>query len=568
MEILQWNVGGLISHCAEFKNVMLHESPLVAAIQETHLRDADVYNFSIKGYTMYQNNIHSDSRKGGAALYVSNLLPQRRINLQTPLNAVAAHLKIGRLNFIAVSIYLPPHDSQVTLTNLNNLVTQLSPSPGMLLGDFNAHHTMWGSQSVSTRGHIIENFLESNSLCFLNDCSPTFQSRSHRSLSAIDLTLVSAHLAQHFQWSVSSDPLFSDHFPISICIPSLTCLPSVPTIQKWKTELADWTKFNDNLASKLHDAPPDMTTFLSAIYDTALDTIPRSKSNPNPQMQATHAPWWNSRCQWAKAVRRRALRAFQKNVMDDLLAQEYSDSCVFASQIFWEEKVKSWRTYVGSKVNRFTPIKDIWQTVRSFGSRRACSAHFPQLMTTNGIISDPHEVTNTFARHFASVSSTEIYPSNIHQNLVASSNLLDFSSPETEYYNVPFTLKELEVSITRGNKSSPGPDGINYSFYSNLSNQNRTRLLSSINNLWETDTFPPGWLQSIVIPIVKQGKDELLATSYRPISLTNCSCKIMERMVNARLTFFLESNKLLSPFQSGFRKNLNTNCNIIRLVSS
>ena len=230
--------------------------------------------------------------------------------------------------------------------------------------------------------------------------------------------------------------------------------------------------------------------------------------------------------------------------------------------------MKSWRMYVGSKINRFTPLNEVWLTVRSFGSRRASSGSFPQLMTLDGIKSEPLEVTNTFAEHFESVSSSNIYSSGVHQNLESMSNLLDFSSSETEFYNVPFTLKELEVSLARCNKSAPGPDGLDYSFYSNLSSQNRLQLLSSMNHLWETDTFPSAWLQNTILPIKKQGKDELLASSYRPISLTNCSCKIMERMVNARLIFYMESNKLYSPFQSGFRKNLNTSCNIIRLISS
>lgn len=568
MEILQWNVSGLLSHCAEFKNFMLLESPLIAAIQETHLRDTDDYNFSIKGYTMYQNNINSEYRKGGVALYVSNFLPQRRINLQTSLNAVAAHIKLGHLSFIAVSLYLPPNDPQITLNKLDQLFTQLSPSSVVLLGDFNAHHTMWGSLSVSPRGQIIEKFLDTHPLCFLNDCSPTFQSRSYRSLSAIDLSIASLHLTHHLQWSVSSDPLFSDHFPISISIPSLTYLPPVPTIQKWKTELADWTKFNDTLTAKLDDISPDMTTFLSVLYDTAVDIVPRSKSNSNPQIRATPAVWWNARCQWAKAVRQRALRAFQKNLMDDALAQEYSDSKIFASHIFWEEKVKSWRTYVGSKINRFTPLKDIWHTVRSFGSRRAPSGAFPQLMTPNGIVSDSLQVTNTFAKHFEAISSTAIYSSSVQQNIESLTNQLDFTSTETEFYNAPFTLKELETSLAKSNKSAPGPDGIDYSFYTNLTNQNQQKFLSSINHLWETESFPTGWLQSIIIPIRKEGKDELLAASYRPISLTNCSCKIMERMVNARLTFYMETNNLYSPFQSGFRKTLNSSCNIIRLISS
>ena len=42
----------------------------------------------------------------------------------------------------------------------------------------------------------------------------------------------------------------------------------------------------------------------------------------------------------------------------------------------------------------------------------------------------------------------------------------------------------------------------------------------------------------------------------------------MERMVNNRLTWYLERNNLLSPIQSGFRSNRNTMDNIIRLENA
>ena len=44
--------------------------------------------------------------------------------------------------------------------------------------------------------------------------------------------------------------------------------------------------------------------------------------------------------------------------------------------------------------------------------------------------------------------------------------------------------------------------------------------------------------------MIKPGKDPLHSNYYRPISLTSCFCKVMERMVNQRLTYYLEKNKL------------------------
>ena len=49
-----------------------------------------------------------------------------------------------------------------------------------------------------------------------------------------------------------------------------------------------------------------------------------------------------------------------------------------------------------------------------------------------------------------------------------------------------------------------------------------------------------------MIPIPKPGKDPTNPTNYRPIALTSCICKTMERMINRGLVWYLESHKLLT----------------------
>ena len=54
-------------------------------------------------------------------------------------------------------------------------------------------------------------------------------------------------------------------------------------------------------------------------------------------------------------------------------------------------------------------------------------------------------------------------------------------------------------------------------------------------------------------------------TSYKPIALTSCICKTLERMINLRLTWFLESNNLLSNLQTGFRAKRSTIDQLVRI---
>jgi hypothetical protein len=74
-------------------------------------------------------------------------------------------------------------------------------------------------------------------------------------------------------------------------------------------------------------------------------------------------------------------------------------------------------------------------------------------------------------------------------------------------------------------------------------------------------------LKSTIIPIPKAEKDHSNPENYRPIDLTSCLCKTFERMVNHRLTWYLETNYLLSELQSGFRRGRSTADQLVRLES-
>ena len=90
-------------------------------------------------------------------------------------------------------------------------------------------------------------------------------------------------------------------------------------------------------------------------------------------------------------------------------------------------------------------------------------------------------------------------------------------------------------------------------------------LLYIFNTFWTTGVFPESLRLATVIPIPKPGKDHAEPTNYRPIALTSCLCKTLERMINKRLIWYLESNNLISPIQSGFRSERSTNDHLIRL---
>ena len=80
------------------------------------------------------------------------------------------------------------------------------------------------------------------------------------------------------------------------------------------------------------------------------------------------------------------------------------------------------------------------------------------------------------------------------------------------------------------------------------------------NNPWALQRIVEEWHSSCfmekatIIPIHKKGKDKKDPNSYRPLSFLSCLGKLLERVINRRLIYFLEERKTLLPTQTGYRK--------------
>ncbi|GBO16321.1 hypothetical protein AVEN_116216-1 [Araneus ventricosus] len=100
---------------------------------------------------------------------------------------------------------------------------------------------------------------------------------------------------------------------------------------------------------------------------------------------------------------------------------------------------------------------------------------------------------------------------------------------------------------------SAGTDDLPAELFLNLGKKAISTLLFLYNIIWNTHV-PSEWRKAIIIPILKPHKPPENPSSYRPVSLTNACCKLMERMVTNRLNYFLETYNKIPDFQAGFRK--------------
>ena len=114
------------------------------------------------------------------------------------------------------------------------------------------------------------------------------------------------------------------------------------------------------------------------------------------------------------------------------------------------------------------------------------------------------------------------------------------------------------TELQRANDSATSLDQVLFQLLTHLPNSAPSVRLKVYNHVWESGCFPPSWREAVVVPIPKPVKDHSDPGSFRRVALTSCLCKTMERMINARLMWSLESQGLLSEKQCGFRKNHST----------
>ena len=146
-------------------------------------------------------------------MIVNNSVPHHFVKLDSTLQVVAVNISLNKTNTLC-SVYLPP-SSPIDVKELDHLVDQLT-TPFILMGDFNAHHTLWGCTNMNDKGRIIEDFITEHDLVLLNDKSSTYLHPATGSYSSLDLTICSPEIFPKFNWKVFDDFHGSDHFPIQV----------------------------------------------------------------------------------------------------------------------------------------------------------------------------------------------------------------------------------------------------------------------------------------------------------------------------------------------------------------
>lgn len=154
------------------------------------------------------------------------------------------------------------------------------------------------------------------------------------------------------------------------------------------------------------------------------------------------------------------------------------------------------------------------------------------------------------------------------RHIKASSDMDGCEGLDSEFLNMEITAGEVEASLQKLKPgTAPGPDYVFTDLLIAAGEELKQAVLSLFSKSWEEGKVPLQWKTALVKFLKKAGKKSYhTAGAYRPISLTSCLGKCMERIITQRLYSVVEHNKLLDKEQDGFRMFRGTTHALLRLV--
>ena len=209
--------------------------------------------------------------------------------------------------------------------------------------------------------------------------------------------------------------------------------------------------------------------------------------------------------------------------------------------------------------------KKTWELLNEITCRQSNKSTISETTVQNETISDPKQIANTFNNYFTKIGSeiADAVP-------FIETNPVDYLNPPDDniLFDIGFTSPTHIIDIIKSlpPKSSADLTSISTNLLKAIAYQICTPLAHIFTLSLDQGVFPEKLKTCRTVPIFKAG-DPHNIDNYRPISLVSTISKVLEKMVATKLTNYLQINKLISPWQFGFQKNLSTEHNLIHITN-
>jgi len=460
----------------------------------------------------------------------------------------------GRGDVMALDLFTPdgffnPSTTGFTIINsystkgrLNNtrsvppdIIFPASPLPTLTLGDLNIHHPTADPLRVFKEDELATStpyFDRATELGFTLLNVPGVFTQFSMSLigrpGVIDLAFACPLLAPYFtEWSDPLPSTGSDHIPILLRFEA-PLFRTPPPSPNWA--LTDWPALESSLKStRISPAPPIPTTHSMDIwFKTNLDGITARLALHTPVKRVTFRskPWWSDLLSQLRRAYNSALRSSKVDRFDAALLA----SARAARTAYFKAIKKAKRNHWSEFLATATP-QMVW-TAKGFAVGRP-PPRFPELPGA----STPPELNKARLNHF--------FPGDPVGSL--NSVLLPFRDCPA------LAADEISRVLARSSPSSaPGPDMTPNSVWKKIHRVAPHLIQDLLAPLVAYGFHPPALKMADGIVLDKPGKASYDSpSSFRVIVLLQTFSKILERIMNSRLSCVARVAGLLDPHQCG-----------------
>ena len=179
--------------------------------------------------------------------------------------------------------------------------------------------------------------------------------------------------------------------------------------------------------------------------------------------------------------------------------------------------------------------------------------------------SSPEEAADQMCDHFANIGKNMAgtgSSSSVEESFV---QFLPMASDVSAFLR-PINVEELRNTVWSMKSNAAGSDYFSLKVLKHVFPVVSEHLVYLFDQCMKCGIFPDCFKSAKVIPLFKGG-DKNSFHDYRPISLLPVLSRVFEKMINARMVEFLESRRLLSPTQFGFRRGMSTDQAVLFLVT-
>lgn len=439
-------------------------------------------------------------------------------------------IKFTDLNFYVFCVYIPPFSCgrPARKQNVRRVVDTINnfADNALIMGDFNCITSLISDFSC-TDGRHIETAIVANEWKILNTKGTFTRFGRVTGLgTAIDWTLISSNFPYDCSWELGVDNSSSDHELISITL-NKTVPRSEPCAQFY-IHRKQFVSAMGRLTS-----PQDLPNTLHFMRKLAASI--RIKKKVARGSRVLNDPVCTALRRDIKRLGKMINKSLSSKKLALMKERHLITKCL-------KQRAQTVNTESFNKLVGGTSLKHLnmaWKRLTSEDKKTVDS-----ILVDNVAIVDPFILANTTLDHFFPQC-----PPPVDLKTLIRHGPQDF----------PITLHEVIAAFNLQINNVAGSDGINTILIKAWFAKHQQYVVDLFNYWYFNHLFPEELGETMVILIRKVVDNAATLKNVRPIGLTNVIAKVYERVIQTRICHHVEINKLHSPMQYAYRKDVSVN---------